>query len=75
MAHMAWVLDYGRDWPDLAILEVEAALDGVVVPKGGSGKVRAPALKVIREVPLEECGIYAWGQRNPGNPASAKAPG
>lgn len=43
MAHMAWVLDYGRDWPDLAILEVEAALDGVVVPKGGSGKVRAPA--------------------------------
>ena len=58
IAYLSWVLDYGKDWDDLAILEVEAVLDEIVVPNGSPGKVRAPELTVIREVPLEECGIY-----------------
>ena len=57
MAHLQWVLNYGKDWDNLAILEVEADADGVIVPTGGCGKVRAAKVKTIREVPLEECGI------------------
>ena len=57
-AHLAWCLDYGRDWKDLAILEVEAELDGIILPDGCPGKVRAAEVTVIREVPLEECGVY-----------------
>ena len=52
-----WCLNYGRDWPDLAILEVEMDMNGLVVPLNGSGKVRAEKCRVIREVPLEECGM------------------
>ena len=58
MAYLDWCLAYGNCWTDLAILEVEADMSTVVVPKCGSGKVRAPSCKVIREVPLEECGLY-----------------
>ena len=58
MAYLGWCLEYGSCWPDLAILEVEVDMSTVVVPKYGSGKVRAPSCKVIREVPLEECGLY-----------------
>ena len=58
MAYLDWCLEYGNCWTDIAILEVEADMSTVVVPKCGSGKVRAPSCKVIREVPLEECGLY-----------------
>ena len=58
MAYLDWCLAYGGSWPNLAILEVEADMSKIVVPKYGSGKVRAPSCKVIREVPLEECGLY-----------------
>ena len=57
MAHKAWCLDYGRDWDDLAILEVEAEMSGIIVPEGNPGKVRAARIKVLREVPLAECGL------------------
>ena len=57
-AHLTWCLDYGKDWKDLAILEVEAELDGIILPDGCPGKVRAAEVTVIREVPLEECGVY-----------------
>ena len=57
-ASVEWCLNYGDGWPDLAILEVEMDLDGLVVPVGGAGKVRAAKCRVIREVPLEECGLY-----------------
>ena len=56
-AHMAWCLDYGRDWRNLAILEIEMPMETMVVPVE-SGKVRADHCRVIREVPLEECGVY-----------------
>ena len=58
MAHKAWCVDYGRAWSDLAILEVEAEIDGIIVPIDALGKVRAKSVKVLREVPLSECGLY-----------------
>ncbi len=57
MAHKAWCVDYGRDWKDLAIIEVEAEANGIIVPVPGCGKVRAAQVKVLREIPLEECGL------------------
>ena len=57
MAYKEWCVDYGREWEDLAILEVEAEVSGIVVPLGGRGKVRAEKVLVLREVPLEECGL------------------
>ena len=57
MAYLQWVLGFGENWDDLAILEVKAKLDNVIVPLN-AGKVRVDEVKVIREVPLEECGLY-----------------
>lgn len=58
MAHLNWCLDFGRGWEDLAILEVTANKSSILVPKGGCGKVRATKATVVREVPLEDCGLY-----------------
>ena len=58
MAFKEWCVSYGANWPDIAILELEAEIDGLVVPLYGVGKVRALSAKVIREVPLSECGLY-----------------
>ena len=52
-----WALDFGKDWNDLAILEVEADVSSIVVPLNGSGKVRTDKVLVLREVPLDECGL------------------
>ena len=56
-SHKAWCVDYGGEWDDLAILEVEMPMASMVVPVNGPGKVRADRATVIREVPLEECGL------------------
>ena len=58
MAPIHWCLDCGREWDDLAILEMTATREDVVVPMNTDGKVRARKAKVVREVPLSECGIY-----------------
>ena len=58
IAHLAWCLNYGRTWGNLAILEVEADLDEIIIPNGCPGKVRCLEVDVIREVPLEECEMY-----------------
>ena len=58
MAPLHWCLNYGREWNDLAILEMTATREDVVVPMNTDGKVRARKAKVVREVPLSECGIY-----------------
>ena len=55
---MQFALDFGKHWDDLAILEVEANVEDIVVCKFSDGKIRTSKLKVIREVPLEECGLY-----------------
>lgn len=57
VAYLQWVLDFGAEWDNLAILEVKAKPDNVIVPPN-AGKVRVDEVKVIREVPLEECGLY-----------------
>ena len=57
MATVVWAVCYGRAWSDLALLELEADADEIVVPLHETGKVRAPKALVIREVPLEEAGI------------------
>ncbi len=53
-----WALEFGKDWDDLAILELETDIDKIVLPKNSDGKVRTSEAKVLREVPLEECGLY-----------------
>ena len=57
LAHKAWATSYGLAWHDLAILECECNKDDVLVPLNGEGKVRARKIKVLREAPLEECGL------------------
>ena len=58
VAHKAWAIDFGKNWNDIAILEVEANLEDIVVPDNCGGKARCKSVKVLREVPLEECGLY-----------------
>ena len=58
ISHLNWALGYGSEWNDLAILEVETKIEDIVLPVNSNGKVRTSKLKVIREVPLEECGTY-----------------
>ena len=57
MATLGWSAVYGQDWGDIALLELEADADEIVVPLYETGKVRAPKVLVIREVPLAEVGI------------------
>lgn len=57
MATLAWSAAYGRNWTDIALLELEADASEVVVPLYETGKVRAPKALVIREVPLEAAGL------------------
>ena len=58
ISHLGWAIDYGRNWDNLAILELKVKIDDIVLPINTDGKVRVPEADVIREVPLEECGIY-----------------
>ena len=57
MAYKEWAVDFGKGWKDLAVIELEVDKDDIVVPLYGVGKVRAKKAKMIREVPLEECGL------------------
>ena len=58
IASLHWTLDFGREWKDLAILEVEVKTDDIILLKYSTGKVRVGRLKVLREIPLEECGLF-----------------
>ncbi len=58
ISYLNWALDFGSDWKNLAILEVETKISDIVFPKNTIGKVRTSEVKVLREVPLEECGLY-----------------
>ena len=58
ISHLNWALNYGRAWDDLAILEVETDISDIVLPKNSDGKVRTSKCKIIREVALDECGVY-----------------
>ena len=58
ISHKSWALDFGKNWGDLALLEVKVKIKDILLPKYSDGKVRAPKVEVIREVPLEECGLF-----------------
>lgn len=58
VAYLNWALNFWKDWSDLAIIEVETKIEDIVMPEDTDGKVRTSKVKVIREVPLEECGAY-----------------
>ena len=57
VAYLDWALHFGETFDDLAILEVVTDIDKIVVPKNTDGKVRTSEVYVVREVPLEECGV------------------
>ena len=50
-------LKLGQDWDNIAVLEVETNISDIIIPMYHNGKVRTSKVKVIREVPLNECGI------------------
>lgn len=58
IAHLHWALDFGRDWQDLAILELEVVKADIVYPEDTDGKLRAKKAFVVREVPKSEWGLY-----------------
>ena len=58
LSHLNWALTFGSKWDDLAILEVTTRIEDIVCPENTDGKVRTSRVKVIREVPLGECGVY-----------------
>lgn len=55
---LQFALSYGADWSNVAILECQSKLEDIVCPDEIEGKVRTSKIMVVREVPLEECGIY-----------------
>lgn len=58
ISYLQWAIDFGRDWDNLAIIEVETKIENIVMPINTDGKVRTSEVKVIREIPLSECGLY-----------------
>jgi len=58
ISHLDWALRFGSKFDNLAILEVETKIADIVLPDETDGKVRTCAVKVLREVPLEDCGAY-----------------
>lgn len=58
ISYLEWALNFGSDWDDLAIIECETKISDIVMPENTDGKVRTSKIKVLREVPLEECGTY-----------------
>lgn len=58
VGYLSWILEYGSNWNDLAVLEVEAKFDEIVLLNDDPGVMRCKEVTVLREIPLEECGIY-----------------
>ena len=58
VAPLSYALNYSEAIFDAAILEVETNIADIVLPTCSDGKVRTSRVKVLREVPFEECGIY-----------------
>ena len=58
ISHLDWALRFGGKWDNVAILEVETKIADIVMPINTDGKVRTSKCKVLREIPLSECGAY-----------------
>jgi hypothetical protein len=56
ISHLSWALDLGKDWPNLAIIEVVTDIDNIVMPVDTDGKVRTSEVKVLR-VSDKSCGM------------------
>ena len=54
VAHKKWAIDFGKGWEDEALLECEVDKKGIYVAPDCDGKIRAPKIKIVREVPKEE---------------------
>lgn len=55
---LSWALDFGSDWRNLTIIKVETKIKDIVLPENTDGKVRTSEIKVLEEIPLEDCGVY-----------------
>lgn len=51
-------MNFGEYWNNLAIIKVETKIKDIVLPQNTDGKVRTSEIKVLEEVPLEDCGVY-----------------
>ena len=58
ISYLEWAIDFGCDWSDMAIIEVETKIKDIILPTNTNGNVRTSEVKVLREVPLEECGVF-----------------
>lgn len=58
ISHLAWALDFGKNFNNLALLELEVKIKNIIMPINTDGKVRVPEAMVLREIPLEECGVF-----------------
>ena len=58
ISNLEFALSFGREWDDMAIIEVETKIKDIVLPINANGKVRTSEVKILREVPLEECGVF-----------------
>jgi len=54
VSHLKWAYNFGRNWDNMAILEVEVDKKDIVVCKECDGKVRCSKIKVIRELDKTE---------------------
>lgn len=54
ISHKMWAISFGRDWDNMALLEVEVDVNTIVIPDNCDGKVRTTEIKVIREIPKDE---------------------
>ena len=57
VAHLHWAIDFGRGH-NFKIIECAVPMEKIIVPRDNDGKVRTSELMVLREVPMEEWGIY-----------------
>lgn len=53
-----FALNFAEKWDDLVIIKVETKIDDIILPQNTDGKVRTSKIKVLEEIPLEECGVY-----------------
>lgn len=58
ISNLNWAINFGDGWGDIAFIEVETKINDIVLPLNSDGKVRTSRVKVLREIPLEECGLY-----------------
>lgn len=58
ISNINFALHFGEEWDDIAILELQTKIDDIIIPRESNGQVRTSNVKVLREVPLEECGTF-----------------